>query len=82
MIWSSLRLAGWVFSATALSPEIPLVNNVQRYVWFHGITLILAALLTATVATAIAPPPMCDVGAGEDVGCARGFETRERDGYC
>jgi len=81
MIWSSLRLAGWVFSATALSPEIPLVNNVQRYVWFHGITLILAALLTATVATAIAHPPMCDVGAGEDVGCARGFETRERDGY-
>ncbi len=70
-----------MFSATALLPEIPLVNNVQRYVWFHGITLVLAALLTATVATAIAHPPMCDVGAGEDVGCARGFETRERDGY-
>jgi hypothetical protein len=81
MIWSSLRLPGWVFSATALSREISFVNNVQRYVWFHGITLVLAALLTATVATAIAHPPMCDVGAGEDVGCARGFETRERDGY-
>jgi hypothetical protein len=81
MIWSSLRLPGWVFSATALSREISFVNRVQRYVWLHGITLVLAALLTATVATAIAPPPMCDVGAGEDVGCARGFETRERDGY-
>jgi hypothetical protein len=81
MIWSSLKLPAWVFSATALSREISFVNNVQRYVWFHGITLILAALLTATVATAIAHPPMCDVGAGEDVGCARGFETRERDGY-
>lgn len=57
------------------------MNSVQRYVWFHGITLVLAALLTATVATAIADPPECDVGAGEDVGCARGFETRERDGY-
>jgi hypothetical protein len=81
MIWSSLKLPAWVFSATALSREISFVNNVQRYVWFHGITLVLAALLTATVATAIAHPPMCDVGAGEDVGCARGFETRERDGY-
>jgi len=70
-----------VFSATVLLHEISFVNRVQRCAWLHGITLILAALLTAAVATSIAPPPTCDVGAGEDVGCARGFETRERDGY-
>jgi hypothetical protein len=42
--------------------------------------LALVALLAATLALNFAPSPRCDVGAEEDIGCARGFETRERDG--
>lgn len=46
--------------------------------------LLLFALwagLAAAVATNVAGPPRCDVGAEEDLACARGFETREYDGY-
>lgn len=57
------------------------MNNVLRCSWVHVCVIILAALLVATGATTFAAPPVCDVGAGEDVGCARGFETRERDRY-
>jgi hypothetical protein len=81
MIWLNLRLPGWEPSATALFRETSFVGEVPRYAWLHVIGLVLTALLAATVATAAANPPVCDVGAGEDVGCARGFETRERDGY-
>lgn len=57
------------------------MRDVSRFSWLHLLVTALAALLVAAVATAAAPPPACDVGAGEDAGCARGFETRERDGY-
>lgn len=36
------------------------------------------AWLAAALALSLAGPPRCDVGAEEDIGCARGFETRER----
>jgi hypothetical protein len=42
--------------------------------------LLLAAWCAAAIATNRAGPVRCDVGAEEDIGCARGFETRERDG--
>ncbi|MFQ3632594.1 glycosyltransferase 87 family protein [Roseiflexus sp.] len=57
------------------------MNDEPRCSWFYLAGIVLTALLIAGGATALALPPVCDVGAGEDVGCARGFETRERDGY-
>ncbi len=57
------------------------MNDESRCSWFYLAGIVLTALLIAAGATALALPPVCDVGAGEDVGCARGFETRERDGY-
>ncbi len=42
--------------------------------------LLCSACLAAFLALNLAGPPRCDVGAEEDIGCARGFETRERDG--
>lgn len=45
--------------------------------------LALLAAIAAIAACAIvnlAPPPVCRVGLEEDIGCARGFETRERSG--
>ncbi|MCS6842523.1 MAG: DUF2029 domain-containing protein [Roseiflexus sp.] len=57
------------------------MSNILRLSWIRLMVITLTALLTATGATAVAAPLVCDVGAGEDVGCARGFETRERDGY-
>ncbi len=65
------------FIGRVKAPPVPL----QRFSWFHLFVIALAALLMATGAAIGAGPPLCDVGAGEDVGCARGFETRERDGY-
>lgn len=47
--------------------------------WRRLILLIGAAWVCSAIATNIAAPPACDVGASEDLGCARGFETRERD---
>ncbi|GAB4128471.1 MAG: hypothetical protein Fur005_47970 [Roseiflexaceae bacterium] len=40
----------------------------------------LLGLLIAIVAWWQAPLPTCTIGSGVDVGCARGFQTRERDG--
>lgn len=57
------------------------MRDVSRFSWFHLFVTALAALLVAAVSTAAASSPACNVGAGEDAGCARGFETRERDGY-
>jgi hypothetical protein len=41
--------------------------------------LFLAAWLAALAATRLAAP-QCNVGGPDDLGCARGFQTRERDG--
>lgn len=57
------------------------MRDVPRFIWFHLTVTALAALLVAMGATVVAGPSRCDTGAGEDAGCARGFETRERDGY-
>lgn len=57
------------------------MSDVSRFSWRQLVVIALTALAAAAGATAVAPPPVCDVGAGEDAGCARGFETRERDGY-
>ncbi len=42
--------------------------------------LAAAALLAAWAAQQHAPAPRCVLGAEDDLGCARGFEERERDG--
>lgn len=51
----------------------------QRSGWRYLAIIFGAAWLAAFVAARAAGPPVCDVGAGDDIGCARGFETRERD---
>jgi hypothetical protein len=47
-------------------------------VWF--IALAATAYVAAVLAVTLGAPPRCDIGAETDIGCARGFETRERDG--
>ncbi|HEU4328867.1 MAG TPA: hypothetical protein VFS21_37365, partial [Roseiflexaceae bacterium] len=42
--------------------------------------LVVVALLLGWVAQQLAPAPRCVLGAEDDLGCARGFEERERDG--
>jgi hypothetical protein len=81
MIWSNLKPPVSAFSETALLCETSCVRDVPRFNWFSLLIIALAALLVAMGATVVAAPPLCDIGAGEDVGCARGFETREGDGY-
>src|SRR5687767_6076752 len=44
------------------------------------VLLVIGAWPAAWLATQAAGPPRCVVGAEDDLGCARGFETRERDG--
>ena len=57
----------------------PHADRAPRFVrlWPFAFSLFFA-YLGATVALGLAGPPRCDVGAEEDIGCARGFETRER----
>jgi len=40
---------------------------------------IICSLLIAAGAAILAPLPICVIGAGDDIGCARGFQTREGD---
>jgi hypothetical protein len=42
--------------------------------------VVVVAFLATWLATLLAPPPGCAVGTGADLGCARGFQTRETDG--
>jgi hypothetical protein len=41
---------------------------------------LLLALLAAAATLWIVPPPVCNIGSGGDLACARGFEARERSG--
>lgn len=52
----------------------------RRATPFLWLLLLIPAWLAALVATRLAAPPQCDLGGPDDLGCARGFETRERDG--
>jgi hypothetical protein len=47
---------------------------------WSALALLALALLAAWAAQRYAPPPRCVLGAEDDIGCARGFEERERDG--
>jgi len=55
--------------------------HLQRSGWRYLAIILGIAWLMTFVAARTAGPPVCDVGAGDDIGCARGFETRERDSH-
>jgi hypothetical protein len=42
--------------------------------------VVVFALLLGFALSLVSTPPRCTIGAGDDLGCARGFQTRESDG--
>lgn len=60
----------------------PAIAHIGIQRWSFVVVLGLGALafIAATLTLRVAPPPACDIGANSDLACARGMETRERDG--